>query len=250
MTLLRLKSKIPSFLICINFFFSRDTSFLQNLKLKIWKSQMRAFNKGMFNSYLRHCRAYMEFCQLFGWECFPLEPEKSVLFMTYLDNGNRNANTIRSYQLSVRSVARILGIKVPKKEFSDVLRGMQKANLQPKKLAYPMKPSILRKIGYTINHDDPFQATMWSLFLTSFFLMLRKSNVCKTYGTEENYLRRNISRKSNHILVQIFWTKILQLGGKVLEMPLLSIPGCSLCPVKAMKRMVKLVPNKPNVVLP
>ena len=173
--------------------------------------------------------------------------------MTYLYNGNRNADTIRSYHSSVRSVARILGIKIPKKEFSDVLlvlRGMQKANPQPKRLAYPMTPSILRKIGYIINHDDPFQATMWSLFLTSFFLMLRKSNVCKTYGTEENHLRCNhISGKNNHILVQISWTKTLQLGEKVLEMPLLSIPDCSLCPVKAMKRMLKLVPSTPNMPL-
>ena len=235
------------------FSFSGDTSLLQNLKLKMLKSQMCAFNKGTFNSYLRHCRVYMEFYQLFGWECFPLEQEKSALFMTYLDNGNRNADTIRSYHSSVRSVARILGIKVPKKEFSDVLlvlREMQKANPQPKRLAYPMTPSILRKIRYTINHDDPFQATRWSLFLTSFFLLLRKSNVCKTYGTEGNYLRRShISRRNNHILVQIFWTKTLQLWEKVLEMPLLSIPGCSLCPVKAMKRMLKLVPSKHNMPL-
>ena len=203
---------------------------------------MHAFSKGTFNSYLRHCRAYMEFCQLWGWECFPLEPKKSALFVTYLNNGNRNANTIRSYHFNVRSVARLLGIKIPKKEFSDVLlvlRGIQKANPQPKRLAYTMLLSIPRKIGYTINHDDPFQATMWSLFLTSFFLMLRKSYVSKTYGMEENYLRHSdISRKNNHILVQIFWIKTSQLGEKVLEMQYLSIPGCSLCAMKAMKRML------------
>ena len=108
-------------------------------------------------------------------------------------------------------------------------------------------PSILKLIGDTIDHQDPFQATMWSLFLTSFFLMLRKSNVCKTYGTEEKYLRRkHISKRSRNILLQIFWTKTLQLGEKVLEIPLLSIPGCSLCPVSAMKNMIRLVPSKPN----
>ena len=113
-----------------------------------------------------------------------------------------------------------------------------------------MMPSILKKIGYTIDHDDPFQATMWSLFLTSFFLMSRKYNVCKTYGAEEKYLKcSHISRKGNHILVKIFWTKTLQLGEKILEMSLLSIPGCSLCQVKAIKRMVQLVPSKPSMPL-
>ena len=146
---------------------------------------------------------YMEFCHSLGWECFPLEPEKSALFVMYLDNGNRNANTVRSYHSSVRSVARILEMKVPKKEFSDVLlvlKGMQKANPQPKKLAYPMTPSILRKIGYIIDHYDPFQATVWSLFLTSFFLMLRKSNVCKLMIQKRNTLCGNTYQEEN-----IFW---------------------------------------------
>ena len=77
----------------------------------------------------------MEFCQTFGWNLFPLEPEKSVLFVTYLDNGNRNANTIRGYHSSIRSIARILGIKVPKKEFNEVLlvlKGMRKDFHNPK----------------------------------------------------------------------------------------------------------------------
>ena len=47
----------------------------------------------------------------------------------------------------------MLGIKVPKKEFSDVLlvlKGLQKANPQPKKMADPMMPSILRKLDTSL----------------------------------------------------------------------------------------------------
>ena len=95
-------------------------------------------------------------------------------------------------------------------------------------------------IGYTLDLDDPFEATMWSLCLTSFFLMLRKSNVCKMYGTKNRFLKcEHISVGSNKILVQIFWTKTLQLGER----------GCSLCPVATMKNMLQLVPTKPNMAL-
>ena len=210
---------------------------------------MRAFNKGMFNKYLDMLRHTWDFCQYVGWDCFPLEPEKSALFVTFLDNGKRNADTIRSYHSSVRTVARLMGIKVPKKESSEVLlvlKGMKKSNPRPRKLAFPMTPAILKLIGYNINHDDPFQATLWSLFSISFFLMLRKSNVCKTYGTDDNYLRcSHIKIKGNYILVKIFWTKTktLQLGEKVLEMPLLSILGSSLCPFRAMTNMFRLCPK-------
>ena len=39
---------------------------------------------------------------------------------------------------------------------------------------------------------------------------------------------------------------MLQLGERILEMPLLKIPDCSLCVVKA---MVNMVPTKPNMAL-
>ena len=42
--------------------------------------------------------------------------------------------------------------------------------------------------------------------------------------------------------MHIFWTKTLQLGEKILEMPLLHIPGSSLCPVSMMKHMLNLTP--------
>ena len=77
---------------------------------------MKAFNKGTFSNYLRHCKVYMEFCDICRFDYFPLEPEKSALFLTFLDNGTRNTNTIRNYHSSVRTMARLLGVKVPKKE--------------------------------------------------------------------------------------------------------------------------------------
>ena len=91
---------------------------------------------------------------------------------------------------------------------------------------------------------------MWSLFLTSFFLMFRKLNVSKTYGTECRFLRcEHISIAKDRILVKIFWTKTLQLREKILELPLLKIPSCELCPVKAMINMIRLVPTKSKMAL-
>ena len=80
--------------------------------------------------------------------------------------------------------------------------------------------------------------------------MLRKSNVSKTYGTESKFLKcEHISIEGDRILVKIFWTKTLQLRERVLELLLLRIPDCSLCPVKAMVNMIKLIPSKANMPL-
>ena len=113
-----------------------------------------------------------------------------------------------------------------------------------------MTPDMLIEIGHCIQNDNPFEVTMWSLFLTSFFLMLQKSNVCNTCGMEESFLRQKHKHvKDNHILVNLFWTKTLQLGKQVLEMPLLPIINSELCPVRTMVNMLKLVPGGPDTCL-
>ena len=138
-------------------------------------------------------------------------------------------------------------------EFPDmllVLKGIQRDRKIAPKLAHPMTLSILLKIRDNLDLYNPVHATMWSLFLTSFFLMLHKSNVCHTYGTARNYLKRkHVNVKQNCILVQIFWTKTLKLGEKILEMLLLLIPGSSLCPVSVMKHMLDLTPMNRESVL-
>ena len=72
----------------------------------------------------------------------------------------------------------------------------------------------------------------------------RNLNVCKTLGMAESYLRRkHILIKEDHILVNLFWTKTIQLGKHVLELPLLPVLNSRLCPVRSMVEMLKLVPG-------
>ena len=207
---------------------------------------MRAFDEGTFGNYIRHCSVYLDFCELIGEKCFPLEPEKSALFVSYLDNGKRNADTIRNYHLSVRKVAQLLGVTVPKHEFPDVLlvlKGIKKTSVKAPRIAHPMMPEILLRIRNVLDLDDPVHAAMWSLFLTSFFLMLRKLNACYTPGTKNKFLlHKHVNFKKNSVLVHIFWTKMLQLGKIFLHMPLFSICTSDLCPVKAMRNIFHLVP--------
>ena len=182
-------------------------------------SQLKAFDEGTFGNYIWHFSVYVEFCAKLGMHCFPLEPKKSALFVTFIDNGYINAGTKCNYHSSVQTIARLMGVNVPKHEFPDVLlvlRGIQKE-----------RKHILSNVKH---------AVMWASFLTSFYLMLRKSNVCHTSCTKPNYLlRKHLNVKAKHKLIHIFWTKMLQLGKKILEMPLLSVPCSLLCPVWVVK---------------
>ena len=204
-------------------------------------SQLKACDEGTFGNYIRHFSAYMEFCDILGVRCCPLEPEKSALFVTYLDNGNCNADTIHNYHSRVRTIVILIGVSVPKHEFPDVLlvlMSIQKERPRLSKLAHPMMPKILLNIRDILDLSNPHHATMWALFLTSFFVMLRKSNVCYTSGIKPNYLlRKHLNIKKRHTLIHILCTKTLQLGKKILEVPLLAMPESKLCPVWAIRNI-------------
>ena len=109
---------------------------------------------------------------------------------------------------------------------------------------------ILLQIKDVLDMSNPLHITMWSLFLTSFFLMLRKSNVCYTPGTNKRFLlREHVSFKKNSVLINIFWTKTLQLGERMLQMPMFRLRGSQLCPVKALIKMFQAVPLSNNAAL-
>ena len=59
---------------------------------------------------------------------------------------------------------------------------------------------------------------------------------------------KHIQQTTNGLLITLYWTKTIQAGERCLQFPMLEAEGSLLCPVKALKNMMKLVPaygNKP-----
>ena len=85
-----------------------------------------------------------------------------------------------------------MGYEVSDKQFPMVkltLRGIGNRNPAPPKRANPMTAHILLKMRNTLNLNDNFDATMWALFTTCFFLLLRKSNVTPDKESDKSYMR-------------------------------------------------------------
>jgi hypothetical protein len=77
-----------------------------------------------------------------------------------------------------------------------------------------------------------------------FHLFARKSQFLPKSSKQDCsnlFLRSDISVVQDFLLVSFRWTKTSQFG-QVLQVPLVSIPGSPLCPVKAYLNMVELVP--------
>lgn len=129
-----------------------------------------------------------------------------------------------------------------------MLKGLARLNPHCSKQARPITPMILCYILTKLDLNNPCDATFWCLFLHVFFLLFRKSNLVpnsvSSFKPEKQLNRKNIvyDKEINILLITIKWSKTIQFGERHLIIPIVAIPGSSLCPVKAYLNMVKLVP--------
>ena len=76
--------------------------------------------------------------------------------------------------------------------------------------------------------------------------MARKSNLVpnSTRSVEKSKVlcRKDIKVYSDYLVVYFKWTKTIQLGNRILKIPLVAIPDSIFCPVRAYDRMCKLNP--------
>ena len=161
------------------------------LELEMTKSQRVALNDSMSANYLNYLNSYEKFCKEFGYEPFPLKEITLSMFTQYLSR-KLKPQTIKCVVSSLRTISTTVGYEVSDKQFPMVKltrRGIDNRNPAPPKRANPMTARILLKIRNTLNLDDNFDATMWALSTTCFFLLLRKSNVTPDKDSDKLYTR-------------------------------------------------------------
>ena len=167
------------------------------------------------------------------------------MFAQYLSR-KMKPQSIKAVLSGLRTVSTTAGFDIPQKQFPLVnltLRGLGNLKQTPPDQAHPMTVRLLLAIRDNLNLEVPFQATMWASFISSFCMLLRKSNVTPDKDWEINFMHReHLKRGPVGYLVILFWTKMLQTGDRRLEYPLLEAPGCLLCPVWALDNMIKLNP--------
>ena len=129
------------------------------------------------------------------------------------------------------------------------LKGLNNLSNTIRKKAEVMTPQILHNIHQLVDIHDEFEVTCFTALLTSFFLLLRKSNLIPDNQTskkgfdptkqlQRGYLK--IGRKT--IVVDIKWSKAIQRNGQILQLPLLPLMTKELCPMHWIKTMTQMIP--------
>ncbi|XP_033729484.1 uncharacterized protein LOC117318630 [Pecten maximus] len=228
-----------------------DTAWSQ-LRKDLKVSARAAFAEGTYRNFRTQWKAYFLFCEAFRKQPLPVSTEIICLYAQFLSRTFISVDSIRNYIAGVKTLHMLLNLKydIRQYELNLVLKGLSRLNPHCPSQAKPITPQILGKIHQRLDHDDPEDTTLWCMFLFSFYLMLRKSNLMPNsshkFDPSKHLLRQDILVEDGVLLVVVKWSKTNQFGHRIVRSPLVAIPGSPLCPLHAFVRMTDLNPARPR----
>ena len=107
------------------------------------------------------------------------------------------------------------------------LRGAARRLSHTPKQAQPITPRMLFKFRNLLDLSTPADSTYWALFLMTFFMFMRKSNMVpvslESFDPKKQLTRGDVREKDGVLLIHGKWSKTNQCGTRSGGIPLLSM---------------------------
>lgn len=227
---------------------------LSKLRKQLRGSKRAAFADGTTKNLLWQWKLFFMFCLYFVFRPLPASVECLCLYAQFLSRTFKSVDSIRNYISGVRTLHSLVEVAYVANDSVDLkltLRGLKRLKSHTPRQAAPMSPHILRKFYGLLDLSSQVDVVLWALLLIAFFTMSRKSNLVTT-GKERFNPRKQLSRADilvgrKGLLVMFRWSKTNQFGEKVHMVPVMAVPNSVLCPVRAYKRMLKLLPGSSSL---
>ena len=222
---------------------------LLKLRTDLNKSNKAAYAEGTRRNFRVQWESYLLFCAYFNFVSLPTTTETLQLYAQFLSWTFKSTDSIRNYINGVKSMHLLLGYSVEHINrfiLGLSLKGIAKLNPYCRKQAEPITPALLVRLASCLNFAKKNDIVFWCLFLFDFFLLARKSNLVPTSKKDllekKFLLRKDVVDKGDYLVVQMRWTKTIQTGERILEIPLVCITDSILCPVMAYRNMCRVIP--------
>lgn len=216
------------------------------LKTQAQESLKSAHASGTRKNLKIQWKAFFLFCHFYNLKTLPCELNTLCLFAQFLSRSFKSVDSIRNYLNGVKVLHLLFDLPFIHFEsfyFRLFMKGLKRCNPHTVRAALPITPSILLKIREELNFDDINSYTYWCIFLFAFYLICRKSNLVGTVDDSSKCLHReNISVFEDYLLVQFRWSKTIQFGERVLEIPIVKNLSSPLCAFSAFKAMCAKFP--------
>lgn len=222
---------------------------LQKLRRDLDYSNKAAYAEGTRKNLKVQWESYLLFCAYFDFVSLPTTTKTIQLFAQFLSRTIKSTDTIKNYISGIKSMHLLLGYSVEhinKFILNLSLKGIAKMHPYCKKQAEAITPEILVKIANSMNFSNKTDLVIWCLFLFAFFLLARKSNLVPTSHKDlmqkKFLLRKDVIDYENHLIVTMRWTKTIQKGERILQIPLVKMTDSILCPLRAYRLMCRFIP--------
>lgn len=223
------------------------------LKRKLEKTKGKALAAGTISNVLIQWRAFNQFCKKFDRTEWPSNTETLCLFAQHLAERMRSVKSIESYLLGAVKLHRYAGETPPDIKSFDVqltLKGLARKKKHRVRQAKPITPGMLLAIRDQLNFSRAIDVVFWTALLTSFFLLLRKSNIVpinrRSFDPRRQLTRQQIQLTKEWVKIKIYWSKTIQFHQRKLVYKLHRMKHSKLCPVAAFKKMFQLVQGTPQ----
>ena len=219
----------------------------EDLENDLRETQRKAFSEGTVQNLLCQWRAFYSFCNIYRILVWPATAHIMCLFAQFLSYNLKSPNSIVNYLSGVRTLHLLTNVTPPtNSEFETriTIRGLRRRMKHCPKQAVPLTPLIMGQIHEMLNFKKKTDIVFWATILLGFFTMFRASNLVpktiKKFSALKNLTRKNIQFNKVGMLVNVSWSKTIQFHDKQMEIPVFAIPNSILCPIKAIKRVLKI----------
>lgn len=218
---------------------------MQELDQEVARLKSLVFATNTKRAYNTYLQAYLHFCYTHGLPALPASSINIGRYIAYLSRSLSPAS-VQQYITVIRLLHLELGLPHPLQDnhhVSSLIKAIkrQKGCESRYKLSLSCD-NILDMLSY-LNLNKIEDAQIWALTLTCFYGLLRISNVTVPLATgwqpAKSITRSDIAFHHDGTIIQVRWSKTLQLRERVFEVAL-PIIDSALCPTRALLHFIRL----------
>ena len=180
-------------------------------------------------------KSFVKFCELFGFESLPAEPEVLVRYVAYQSVVlGRAIGTIRNQLSSVRSEHARFGLSLPTPSeyfpLAEVVRGATRFLSRPVRKMTPIGPRLLSCLCSVATFGSPVRC----LFLLLYCTFLRLGSILPRGGRNgfnltEHLVWGDIKFSEEGVVIRVRRTKTIQSNERFLKFKIPFLANRSLC---------------------
>ena len=216
-----------------------------------------AFRPGTVSNQQTQIRAFIQFCKNYGLSDLQPSVDTLTLYIEFLARKFKSPKSVRNYLSAVLLMHKQLNMDCPAAHsypVSLMLRAIDHSMRHTPTSRLPVTVTLLQQLCSLCSTMGIWGCVLKCAMLLSFYSFFRQSNLAPPTPHQFDYTRHttrgDVQQSPTGITIALKWTKTLQAAMVHVHIPLPSITGSPLCPVRAFNSMVQGVPtNNPRAPL-